>query len=149
MFKGLRYSQGEFANYEPSGRYMYRQFNIQQFYVLPTQTVFMCFVWIWEQTAIISLYNINWLVCITDGVFTARYELDLYMFFRLLSQNVVGGCTAQTVAGKPMLRLWLENPATTFRNAAECCRLAWPSEPVPITERPDGSCDSWLQLAVS
>jgi hypothetical protein len=26
---------------------------------------FMCFVWIWEQTAIISLYNINWLVFIT------------------------------------------------------------------------------------
>ena len=34
---------------------MYRQFNIQQFYVLPTQS----FVWISEQTAIISLYNIN------------------------------------------------------------------------------------------
>jgi hypothetical protein len=29
-------------------------------------SVFMCFVWIWEQTAIISLYNINWLVCITE-----------------------------------------------------------------------------------
>ena len=29
-------------------------------------TVFMCFVWIWEQTAIISLYSINWLVCITE-----------------------------------------------------------------------------------
>ena len=28
-------------------------------------TVFMCFVWISEQTAIISLYNINWLVFIT------------------------------------------------------------------------------------
>jgi len=28
-------------------------------------SVFMCFVWIWEQTAIISLYRINWLVCIT------------------------------------------------------------------------------------
>ena len=66
MFKGLRYSQGEFANYEPSGHYMYRQFNSQQLYVLPTQTVFMCFVWIWEQTAIVSLYNINWLVCITE-----------------------------------------------------------------------------------
>jgi len=26
----------------------------------------MCFVWIWEQTAIISLYSINWLVFITD-----------------------------------------------------------------------------------
>jgi len=29
-------------------------------------TVFMCFVWISEQTAIISLYNINWLVFITE-----------------------------------------------------------------------------------
>ena len=26
----------------------------------------MCFVWIWEQTAIISLDNFNWLVCITE-----------------------------------------------------------------------------------
>ena len=38
-------------------------------------SVFMCFVWISEQTAIISLYNINWLVCIvcllrgTDWIF--------------------------------------------------------------------------------
>ena len=30
------------------------------------QNVFVCFVWISEQTAIISLYNINWLVLITD-----------------------------------------------------------------------------------
>ena len=29
-------------------------------------TVFMCFVWIWEQTAIVSLYNIKWLVFITE-----------------------------------------------------------------------------------
>jgi hypothetical protein len=29
-------------------------------------SVFMCFVWIWEQTAIISLYDINWLVFITE-----------------------------------------------------------------------------------
>jgi hypothetical protein len=40
-------------------------------------SVFMCFVWISEQTAIISLYNINWLVFITQIVFTARYGLDL------------------------------------------------------------------------
>jgi len=40
-------------------------------------TVFMCFVWIWEQTAIISLYSINWLVgfynwdgvCLLRGTF--------------------------------------------------------------------------------
>ena len=30
--------------------------------------IFMCFVWIWEQTAIISLYSINWLVFITETV---------------------------------------------------------------------------------
>ena len=41
---------------------MYHQFNIQQFYVLPTQCI--C-VWISEQTAVISLYNINWLGFIT------------------------------------------------------------------------------------
>ena len=39
--------------------------NIKQFYVLHTQCI-VCFVWICEQTAIISLYNINWLVCITE-----------------------------------------------------------------------------------
>ena len=48
-----------------SGHYIYRKFNIQQFYVLPTQ-LYLCFVWIWEQTVIISLYSINWLVCITE-----------------------------------------------------------------------------------
>ena len=33
----------------------------------------MCFVWIWEQTAIISLYNFNWLVFITqpENVYSA------------------------------------------------------------------------------
>jgi hypothetical protein len=38
------------------------RFNIHKSYVLPTQ----CFVWIWEQTAIISLYSINWLVFINE-----------------------------------------------------------------------------------
>ena len=38
-------------------------FNIS---TLCPHNVFMCFVWISEQTAIISLFNINWLVCITE-----------------------------------------------------------------------------------
>jgi hypothetical protein len=29
-------------------------------------SVFVCFLWIWEQTAIISLYSVNWLVFITE-----------------------------------------------------------------------------------
>jgi hypothetical protein len=48
---------------QPIGHCMYRQFNIHQFC---PHSEFMCFVWIWEQTAIISLYNINWLVFITE-----------------------------------------------------------------------------------
>ena len=43
--------------------------------------VFMCFVWIWEQTAIISLYSINWLVCITEteSVYCAVRTGSLYI----------------------------------------------------------------------
>jgi hypothetical protein len=32
-----------------------------------TDWVYLCFVLVWEQTAIISLYNINWLVFITEA----------------------------------------------------------------------------------
>ena len=39
-----------------SGHYMYRQFNIQRFHVLPTQCFCMFYV---DLTAIISLYYIN------------------------------------------------------------------------------------------
>jgi len=43
-------------------------------------SVFMCFVWIWEQTAIISRYNINWLVFITETecVYCAVWTGSLY-----------------------------------------------------------------------
>jgi hypothetical protein len=37
-----------------------------------SKVVILCFVWIWEQTAIISLHNINWLVFITDGMCLLR-----------------------------------------------------------------------------
>jgi hypothetical protein len=35
------------------------------------QSVFMCLVWIWEQTAIISPYSIDWLVFITRSAYCA------------------------------------------------------------------------------
>ena len=58
---------------KPSGHYMYRTvvticttgFNIHNSTFCP-HSVFMCFVWISEQTAIISLYSINWLVLVTE-----------------------------------------------------------------------------------
>ena len=34
--------------------------------VRSAHTVFMCFVFIWEQTATCATYSINWLVCITQ-----------------------------------------------------------------------------------
>jgi hypothetical protein len=59
-------------------------------------TVFMCFVWIWEQTAIISLYSIHWLILITETVFTARYDLNLTLHFKWIL--VFGPAIAQTVS---------------------------------------------------
>jgi len=43
---------------------MYRQFNIQQFYILPTRCIYVFCVDL--RIAIISLYNINRLVFITE-----------------------------------------------------------------------------------
>ena len=48
----------------PTGYVMHQQFNIQQFYVLPT--LYLCFVFIWEQTATCATYSIKWLVFITE-----------------------------------------------------------------------------------
>ena len=46
---------------KPSGNYMYHQFNISQI-LRSAHSVFVCFVWIWEQTAIISLQRTGWWV---------------------------------------------------------------------------------------
>jgi len=43
---------------------MHQQFNIQQLYALPT--LYLCFVFIWEQTAACATYSIKWLVFITE-----------------------------------------------------------------------------------
>jgi hypothetical protein len=51
--------------YNPVVTVRTNRFNIQKFRVCP-HSVFVCFVWISEQTAIISLYNINWFVFITE-----------------------------------------------------------------------------------
>ena len=67
VFKGFRYSQGEFANYEQ--RVVVNVCTTSLTFSNSTfcpHSVLMCFVWIWEQTAIISIYSINWFVCITE-----------------------------------------------------------------------------------
>jgi hypothetical protein len=50
----------------------------------------MCFVWIWEQTAIISLYSVNWLVFITETecVYSAvRSAHTVYLCVLCVSEN--------------------------------------------------------------
>ena len=57
-----------------SGHYIYRavvticttSLTFNKSHVLPTQLYLCVLLWISEQTAIISLYNINWLVCLTE-----------------------------------------------------------------------------------
>ena len=54
-------------------------------------SVLMCFVWIWEQTVIISLYSINWLVFITETecVYCAvRIEYLYISQFKFLLQTM-------------------------------------------------------------
>jgi len=57
--------------------------------------VFLCFVWIWEKTAIISLYSINWLVLRiteTENVYCAVRTDTLYVFhFNLDFLKVANG----------------------------------------------------------
>jgi hypothetical protein len=63
------------------------RFNIKQFYVLPTQ--YTCFVWISEQTAIISLYSINWLVFTTKECvyYAVRTECIYYFTYNPLKPS--------------------------------------------------------------
>jgi len=51
----------------------------------------MGFVWIWEQTAIISLYNINWLVFITETECLLRGTdwIFIYSQFNIQQSNVL------------------------------------------------------------
>jgi hypothetical protein len=50
---------------KPSGSFMYHCFCCLEI-GHSARNVFLCFIKISEQTAIISLYSINWLVCITE-----------------------------------------------------------------------------------
>ena len=55
---------GKFNLSKPTGHMMQQQFNVQQLY--SAHTVFMCFVFIWEQTPTCATYSINWLVFLTE-----------------------------------------------------------------------------------
>jgi hypothetical protein len=73
----------------------------------------MCFVWIWEQTAIISLYNIDWIYN-RDGVFTARYGLGVLiyisgLFFVFIEVTQPAPVAARSMAAR-VLKFWVQIP---------------------------------------
>ena len=64
------------------------------------RSVFMCFVWIWEQTEIISLYSMKRLVCITETkcllrgtewIFIYR-QFNIQQFYVLPTQCIYEFC---------------------------------------------------------
>jgi hypothetical protein len=58
--------------------------------------VFMCFVWILEQTVIIFLYSINWLVFITkvEIIYCALWAEYLFISQVAISVNSIKPCTS-------------------------------------------------------
>ena len=83
-------------------------------------SVFMCFVWIWEQTAIISLYSINWLVCVTETE-------CVYCAVRTQSWNILHF----NLSLKELNVLWSYNSKTSWRRLLSKCllKLLLPNKP--------------------
>ena len=71
--------------------------------------VFMCFVWIWEQTAIISLYIINWQVCITDGACFLRGMAWLFTYNSKFCPHSVFTCFVWIWEQKAIISLYSIN----------------------------------------
>ena len=63
----------------------------------------MCFVWIWEQTAIISLYSFYRLVFITEtgciycAVRTEYIWITLLLAFHMVNGNTANVCELQAI----------------------------------------------------
>ena len=75
-------------------------------------SVFMCFVWIWEQTAIISPYNINWLVCITETecVYCVVRTVVSICYWDQSSVFLI----LETSERSPEMSLWWRRPSPTL-----------------------------------
>ena len=78
-------------------------------------SVLMCFVWIWEQIAIISLYNINWLAFITETE-------CVYCAVRSGSSYIIH----VTVMLKGIMKLYATFPLCTARHCSPTALNSWP-----------------------
>ena len=108
-------------------------------------SLFMCFVWIWEQTAIISLYSINWLVFITEtecvycavrtgSLYIIQVKLNLLMlshghscttlFFHLWRKKVFEHIETVQTPPPPRTKVkWVENETCFDQKSILCLTL--------------------------
>jgi len=125
---------------QPSGHYMYRtvvtictaSLTLNSSTFCP-HSAFVCFVWISEQTVIISLYNINWLVCITETecVYCAvragcLSTVSGYMFHIRALENICTVRTPTIAHSYNMICLILMFSymfVSPFRPASWCCAV--------------------------
>ena len=87
----------------------------------------MCFVWIWEQTAIISLYSINWLVFITETecVYCAVRTGSVYLREACSSSLYIYTCCHYDFITSRYIELKLNGGSFTaiqpHKRAVSCC----------------------------
>ena len=123
------------------------EFNIQQFYVLPTQCI-MCFVWIWEQTAIFpytaALTDFLWL---RRSVFTVRYglnvkNLDYFLVYKRLMANFSRSQwprgPRRGSAAALLLRLWVR--ILPGVSSVVCCQLEVSASGWSLVQRSPTEC---------
>jgi hypothetical protein len=81
---------------KPSGHYVYHQFNITKFYVLPTQCVLCAYEnkqWLFPYTTLT-----DWFLLTRRRVFNARYEVNRYIIHCNLSvEPQASWCSVITV----------------------------------------------------
>ena len=132
-------------------------------------TVFICFVWISEQTAIISLYSINWLACITQAqcVYCAVRTVFTYNFTGTNKPNTdittLSRCqhclyadlwtekrTFEEISSTAILWLPLKvRQSSRGRNARRVINRRCPESWLPFTEFPFHECDDHCNLRSS
>jgi hypothetical protein len=106
-----------------SGYYMYQQ--VWHTKILRSaHSVFMCFVWIWEQTAIISLYSINRLIFITETEYVycaVRTEYLNLMQFKW-NDKIICFCCVAVEIGKAQCDLSLQAFPQVFLHGFQSAR---------------------------
>jgi hypothetical protein len=109
--------------WKPSGHYMYSQFNIQQFYVLPTQCIYVFCVDL-RTNSDISLYSINWLVCITETE-------SVYCAVRTRTLNTIQVNLMHLIASLPPRRPGFDPSPVHVRFVVKKVDRIFSSTPVP------------------